>query len=74
MATSRATHEIQCDAMKLVVKLQSAIDACDWAAVNEYANQYKEIAVRGLYHSSQERQREITAFAMNGYKSEPEAR
>lgn len=73
--TTRAMHEVQCDAMKLVgVRLPSAIEVCDWVAVNEYANQLTEIAARGLYHAAQEKQRETSEFAMRGYKPEPEAR
>lgn len=72
---TRAMHEIQYDAMRLVqIKLLSAIEANAWTFVKQYASELAEIADRGLYHAAQERQAEVSAFAMKNYKADPEAR
>lgn len=72
---SRAMHEIQSDAMRLAqVELIGAIESCEWATVLRLTERIDDLAQRGLYHASQDRQKEITAFAMQGYKPEPDAR
>lgn len=72
---TRAMHEIQSDAMRLIeVRLKGAIESCNWAAVNNYASQLADIAQRGLYHQSQEHMKDITAHAMRNYEGEREAR
>lgn len=49
------------------MKIESAIEACDWVAVHRIAAQLEEIAQRGLYHASREKLAETTAFAMRGH-------
>jgi hypothetical protein len=72
---TRATHEVQSDAMKLVnVRLLSAIESCDWIAVHECGYQLCEIANRGLYHAAMERKGDVAKLAMQNYQSEPESR
>ena len=72
---SRALEVIQTDAMRLVnVQLLSAIEAGEWAAVLRLSEQLQEIAERGMYHTAQTKQQEISALAMRNYRSEPEAR
>ena len=71
---SRAIHEIKSDGHRLVtVKILSAIEAGDWRAVHTLAGELREIAERGLYHASQDKVRQIAAFAM-GCHREPEPR
>lgn len=72
--TSRAIHEIQSDMMRLLdVKLKQAIEAENWVGVGRLADQLKELASNGIYHSQKAKIQEIGRFAMNGY-SEREPR
>lgn len=69
----RAIHEIKVDGIKLVRKLESAIESRSWASLAELANQLQDIAARGLHHESLIKAKNIAAFAMNGH-TEPEPR
>ena len=72
---SRAIHEIQCEANTVTtVLISEAIEACNWRTLHVLAERLQELAQRGLYHSAQERQKEISQFALNGYRPDAEAR
>jgi hypothetical protein len=67
MAT--AMIEVQRDAMRLVnVRLLAAVEAAEWAAVHNLAQQLQEIAQRGLYHASQARLQDIAKVAMGNHR------
>lgn len=66
---TRATAAIQNEATLLAtVRIQGAIEACNWATLVHLAEQLSELAQRGLYHQTQERQAEITKLAMGGHR------
>jgi len=72
--TTRAMHEVQSDAMRLInIRLLAAVEACEWLSVHQLSHQLCEIAERGLYHAAMERQGDIAKFAM-GDHIEPEPR
>jgi hypothetical protein len=59
---TRAMHEIQAEAMRLVtVQISGAVEACEWASVFRLAERLQELAQRGLYHASLERAKTIGA-------------
>lgn len=71
---SRAVHEIKSDAHRLcTVRILGAVDAGDWQLVHELSNQLKDIAVRGMFHQSQEKAKTLAEFANRGH-IEPEER
>lgn len=72
--TSRAIHEIQSEATRLItVNIPGAIDTCSWVALHRLADQLKDLADRGMYHTNREKLESIASFAM-GNHSEPEPR
>lgn len=72
---TRAMHEIQSDAMRVTqIRLLSAIEACAWVEVTKCCEALEEIAQRGRYHAAQERQQEISKFALGNYQPESESR
>lgn len=72
---SRALQEIESDCMRLVqIRLLGAIEARNWVVVNRIADELKELANRGLYHTSQSRLKDVGKYAMNGHTEPPENR
>jgi hypothetical protein len=75
---SRALHEIESEAYKLVrvqilgkIEDADAAEGVDWSGVLRLAERLKDLAERGIYHQSQ--QKETAAFALGNHR-EPEPR
>lgn len=65
---TQAMHAIQDEAMQLVnIRITAAIEACDWVAVARLTEGLRDLAERGMYHTSKERLASINAFALNGH-------